>query len=286
MTCGYSSLYLIPSYKCNLHCVHCNIRDIVSVENHEAFISSVGLHAGGCDNVILFGGEPLLLGKERIEEIFKAAGAKPNSFSISTNLLGYEKSGIGGFVASNKIRIGTSWNPTRFDTFEFETWFETIRKVTMQGVSVTILITLTDDLFSSNVSRLLDMCDELDPSVFRGVKFEPYVPSAESEKVSHMRIQNADKWLVDITSHWKYKFSNIIADEYRSSGNFQFCSSVHTILPDGSVIQDCPMHYVKDSMLSCDKCIKCKYRDVCRPCRKQPCCSFFSGLYEYLKSER
>lgn len=87
---------------------------------------------------------------------------------------------------------------------------------------VTVLITLTYDLFSSRIYDVLqDLC-RYDTAYFDGVKFEPYVKSTTD------LVEVADKWLVDMYSNWKYQYRNIIADEYKA-GNVHLCKNIWTI---------------------------------------------------------
>lgn len=270
-----TTTYLIPTRRCNLSCGHCDISKTWTCEDISEFMDSFRKLA--CKNCILFGGEPLLLKRDTFDEIVDSGKVS----SISSNLLLLD-SHVTRKLAENGISVATSWNYSRFrDGNELDAWFLNIVKLLENGIYVTILITLTEDLCFSAESKtiffqVLDrisgiMDDERLMGNLRGVRFEPFVQS------THELIMKADALMVEVY-HRNYKFINILADDYKR-GNIHNCAEIYTLMEDGRLINSCP-HEVNDNIL--EECLSCKYSKVCKPCKKQNVCTFFKRFFEVL----
>ena len=218
---------------------------------------------------VLFGGEPFMLDADSLKMLFSKIAIS----SVSTNLLKLDKYKL-QLLKDNQTSIATSWNPSRFTEQQYLSWLDKVQMAINAKLHVTVLITLTYDLFSSRICDVLqDLC-KYDTTYFDGVKFEPYVKSTAD------LVEAADKWLVDLYSNWKYQYKNIIADEYKV-GNMHLCKNIWTIQPNGNIVHSCPA-VERDNILY--NCLKCKYNKVCRPCMKQDVCTFFKKLYQKVKS--
>lgn len=268
-----SIVYLVPTRKCNLTCAHCDISRCHDEEDNARFMEA--FREIGCDNCILFGGEPLLLERPMLDELLCSGKVR----SISTNLLLLDTHVLDKLV-ENGVSVATSWNRVRFhDDGQFEQWLCNIGKLLENSINVTILITLTEDLVDSTEStkmffRVLDRLSDLvdtrpDKDHFKGVRFEPFVQSTEE------LIKNMDELMVDVYRRG-YKFTNILAEDYKC-GNIHNCSEIRTLIPNGHLVRSCP-HNITDCILK--ECLTCKYSKVCKPCKKQKVCTFFRKFFE------
>lgn len=261
-----SQLYLIPTNNCNLHCRHCKQCQEKYEEDHQKFLAV----AKKCkfEEGIIFGGEPLLANYDFVNSLCQLKNVK----SISTNLLLLDECHLKTF-RDNNLDVATSWNPTRFTKMQTSTWISNIKQVKQNGLRLTVLITITEDLLSST-DKVFDLLNQLESIGQMSIKFEPYVPS------SYSLIEQADKWLVDISRKWKWpSLENDIFLRY-ATGNIFICKDIWSLYPDGTLQNSCPTG--KDRVVL-GECFHCQYANVCKPCNKQKVCSFFKRLYEYAR---
>lgn len=263
-------LYAIPTYKCNLSCRHCFIKNYKSEENFDLFLNT--LKSINSEIRILFGGEPLLLSDDKFQKILNTATFQ----SISSNLLLLNENKI-NLLKKYKIDVATSWNTYRFQNIEqINLWFKNLNLCVQNKIYVTLLVTLTESLFQ-NLSEFNFILNKLDSEIgrneyFQGIKFETYIPADEK------LINKADNQLIEFYKNWKYKFINITAEQYKS-GNINNCKNIVTVLPNGEIDYSCPERGNKYFL---NKCLNCKYIIICKPCIKQKVCTFYKNFYNYL----
>ena len=260
-----SNLYIIPTYSCNLNCQHCEIhKNHIDIDQHKFLNTFAELEY---EYGILFGGEPLL--SKYLPEIL----ATNHIESISTNLLLLTEQHI-QLIKQYRLDVSTSWNPTRFKSDEFELWLKNIQILLQHDIHITVLITLTSDLFKSNIKYVLDRLECLG---YIDIKFETYVPANDQ------LISQADDWLVEITKNWKWqKLKNILAIDYRL-GNIHLCRNIWTLEPNGNLKNSCPTTSTNRNL---DICCRCKYVQVCKPCQKQSVCTFYQKFYEFVMESK
>lgn len=80
------TVYVCPTYSCNLKCKHCSIRKQQIVTDIEAIVNASKKFSGS--EFVLFGGEPFMLDADSLKTLF----SKIDISSISTNLLNMDKS--------------------------------------------------------------------------------------------------------------------------------------------------------------------------------------------------
>lgn len=261
------TVYLCPTYACNLNCSHCSIKNQRITTDIDAIVETSKRFNGS--EFVLFGGEPLTLDISLLRQLFDNIDIT----SVSTNLLSMSQLQF-QLLKEHHVDIATSWNPNRFNSLQYRSWLSKIDETLAAQLHTTVLITLTHDLFQSNINDVLQDLSRFNCDYFDGVKFEPYVQSTLS------LVEEADKWLVDQYVNWHYPYRNVIADDYRN-GNMHFCKNIWTIQPDGNAINSCP---ATEKSVFLNNCLSCKYNKVCRPCIKQNVCTFFKELYKKVKS--
>lgn len=258
-----STLYLVPTYHCNLNCRHCSVRTQAIKYDEDKFIDVFKQQQYA--KAILFGGEPLSLNNNKIKHILESNTVN----SISTNLLLLDDIKL-QLIKENKLDVATSWNPNRFNNNQYYQWLKNIAILLDNSIKVTVLITLTEDLFKSNIKNVLEDLDIISNSYFIGVQFEQFVQSTTQ------LVELADDFMVQMYDNWNYKFDNLIALKYKD-GNLNFCNSIMTLLPNGELKSGCPQ--VEKSQIL-NNCFECKYNKVCKPCVKQTNCTFLKRFYQ------
>lgn len=264
----YDKVYLIPSYKCNLNCPHCDIHNIKEIFNEDNFFTI--LKQIESKEVILFGGEPLLN-----KQIFKRCIETNKITSISTNLLLLDEEYI-ELIKKYKINIATSWNPKRFSELEYHIWKEKLKLLSKNHLSCTVLITLTQDLFDYDDTDLTMIFQEIDnTSAVDGIQFEHLVDN----KMPSNFHQKADEWLCKWYYKWNFKIKNITFEQIN---NWCFdCSKVYTLKPSGNLVKGCPQF---SKAIICEDCLTCSLSNICKPCSLQQNCSFPKGLYDLINN--
>lgn len=263
------TLYVIPSFKCNLNCPHCEIHKKQDDFNEELFFNK--LEQTDCEQVILFGGEPLF-NKNRFKKCLET-----NKFtSISSNLLLMNDENL-NLIKKYNLSIATSWNPQRFNDLEFSIWQGQLKALAKNDMHCIILITLTEDLLSYDMDKLLQMFEYWDNiKSVDGILFEHLV-DYNMKKDLHQR---ADEWLCKLYDKWTFKFENIIVNRL-NNWNCD-CHNVYTLFPNGKLLNICPQyemtHIVND-------CYTCSLVNKCRPCKLQHLCSFPKQLYKKVNNE-
>ena len=251
------TLYAIPSYKCNLNCPHC---EVSNQEFDESFMLFMGeLQAAEAENIVLFGGEPLI-NKRCLWEILKLG--KVNT--ISTNLTLWEP-GLEDIFKQANVSIATSWNPHRFSVTQYKKWLRAIGALTSKDVPVRVLITLTRDLFEMDMQDVLDIFMDMEKAGADEFLFEHYVGENECN-------EEADEWLCRFhdESIGNIKMTNLIEERLT---NWQCnCDDVWTLEPSGELRKGCPQ--LASGVHVVNECLYCDKVGYCRPCVLQRTCSY------------
>lgn len=277
-------VYLIPSYRCNLNCPHCQIAT-TSNEDFSAFLKAYETINSDIKNqndisYILFGGEPLLNGYDKIKQLidFGKKLNKPICTTTSNLLLLDDK--ILDLLLENNIIIGTSWNPHRFTAEQEELWFKNIQKIADRKTNVALFVTLTYDLFRSNFPNILDKLEKI--GNVASVTLNPYIPGSDKLR------EETDKYLCYLDDIWRWKIRFLLRENYQnilSQDLINICHSclgVKTIEPNGNIKSGCAHEGNEHGIF--EKCFDCKYKSLClhAKCPKQPVCNFFDKFYEQI----
>ena len=265
----YDKVYLIPSYKCNLNCPHCDIHKIKESFNEDNFFHI--LNQIESKEMILFGGEPLLN-----KDVFKKCLQTNKITSVSSNLLLLDDEYI-SLIKDYNLALATSWNPHRFNDEQYQLWLNNLKILSKNNLSCIVLITLTQDLFDYDVKKLTAIFQEIDnTSAVDGIQFEHLV----DETLPSEFHTKADKWLCEWYNRWNFKIKNITFEQVN---NWCFnCSNVYTLKPTGVLAKGCPQ-FTKATY--CHECLNCQLSKICRPCSLQHICSFPKGLYNLINND-
>ena len=264
-------VYVIPSYKCNLNCPHCNIHLKEDTLNKEQFLQT--LMDFDADHKVLFGGEPTL-DKPLLREILATGEIN----SISTNLVKLDKELIKLFKIYN-LDIATSWNPHRFTPNQYKAWLDNLRWLSNKDLSCLVLITLTEDLLAYNYEdfkKMLDVWNKI-PAIF-GVKFE-YLVDPQAKPDLNFR---ADKWLCKLYKDWRWSFTFYNVKDIKE-GYICDCSEVYTLPPSGIIQKGCPNFYNFNII---EECLSCPLAGICKPCPLQRNCAFPKELYKLISGDK
>lgn len=252
-------IYALITTNCNLSCPHCDIKNNLDGYNEELFINT--LDSLDCE-IILFGGE-ITVHQDRLFDIVnrdnifnKVTSATTNLIILNDELLSlYKKIG----------RIATSWNPNRFNENEYNIWKHNLDILEDQDINISILITLTYDLFDIPIDTFLDIVKEWNENSIHGIKFEYLV----DEDLTSEYYDIADEWLCKIYEKWDFKFPMINANQIN---NYYYdCSNKYTLWPNGNLEHGCP-HHLKPTIP--DECYSCDRAHICKPCQLQHHCSY------------
>lgn len=264
----YNKVYIIPSYKCNLNCPHCDIHNFKDEFNEDKFFNV--LNKIESNEIILFGGEPLLN-----KNIFNKCINTNKITSISTNLLLINEEYIES-IKKHNINIATSWNPKRFNELEYQIWKQKLKLLKKYNLSCIVLITLTQDLFDLDLNSFKLILKEIDETeAVDGIQFEHLVDNNLNSSFH----QKADEWLCQWFNNWNYKMENMI--EHQINHWCHDCSKIFTLKPSGQLIKGCPQY---TNAIICEECYTCNLAKICRPCMLQKTCSFPKRLYELINT--
>lgn len=264
------SIYIVPTWHCNLHCPHCFVHTYKDDYNKEAFFESLKqLKEKYIDeHFVLHGGEPTLY-KDRYYEILDSGYIN----SICSNLIVDDE--IINDLNHRDIDIATSWNPNRFNIVTYNIWLSNIGRLKNKPL---ILITIDQDLIKFNKFKLLSIMNELYMRGVREVLFEPLVDNSLDDTFQH----RADMYLCDIHKLWKeYKIPVKSLIEEQILDWDMRCDS-KTLYPNGEVKRGCILGDECHKIL--DKCLHCQFAKVCKPCVLHNRCSFYPEFYKMMKN--
>jgi sulfatase maturation enzyme AslB (radical SAM superfamily) len=232
--------------------------------NEEKFFENYRKLSG---EIILFGGEPLL----NFERVRQLLSSNRNVVTISSNMLLWNDAYKELLSNYPNIEIASSWNPFRFTEEQYKLWLKNIK----DSARVTnINITLTKDLFEYDWTAFIRVLQDLDSiDCIKYISFEPLVPDYDSYA--------GDVFLCKCYDIFK---SLRIQIDLRKIFGKKYCKGIQTLLPSGSIINDCPQWYVQNHTLL-KECFDCSLIRICKPCKKICACSFPKNFYDKLKNE-
>jgi len=250
------TLYAILTTHCNLSCSHCDIRNPNESYNEDKFLEQIRNFDG---TIILFGGEPTIY-MDRFTKVLDTG--KINS--ITTNLLIMDDYILSRY--KHYSSIGTSWNASRFTSEQYQLWLENIKILELNNIKCTVIITLTEDLMTGNVTEFLNMV-RLWGSEYKAIHailLEHVVADNPPEYYAM-----ADEWLCNVYKYWDIPISNRIIGKL---GNWlHACDEIMTLDPDGNIRQGCPHPY---RCYVPSECSTCDITHKCRPCQLQEYCTY------------
>lgn len=280
-------VYVIPSYNCNLHCPHCTIWKRKQEYNPSKIYECIkDLHN---TEVCLFGGEILLNDLDFLNKITNRLIDNKCNVIISSNLVTVREEE--NKIIENdlpydflkKVGVGTSYNPGRFNTLQFNNWISNLKKLRDKKIRYTIMVTLTSSLSKIDVKvfdELMNLNSYIDDPF---VKFDNFIGPLTDKDV-----EDIDNWLVNLYDSCKNKdlYSTFVEMKATIMGNNKWgytCNNVYTILPSGNLKAGCP-YYEKYQLK--DKCMECKYLEFCvGGCCIQPTCTFPKKLFKKIKED-
>ena len=266
------SIYIVPTWHCNLNCPHCVVHTQNDYFNENLFMSELlklkELYPD--ESFILHGGEPTLY-KNRYYTIMNTNVIN----SICSNLIIDQD--IIDDLNSRNISISTSWNPYRFDFITFNKWLNNIETLNNKPL---VLITIDKDLIDFDKEKLLKIILKLQEIGIQEILFEPLYDNNLDNSFQH----KADLFLCDTYGLWKEKkisIKNLITQQIL---NWDFRCNSKTLYPDGKVKRGCILGDECHKIL--DECLHCKFAKVCKPCVLHTRCSFYPKFYELIKGEQ
>lgn len=260
-------VYALITEQCNLSCPHCNIRMKDESFNANKFTRVLKDFNG---LIVIFGGEPTLHQDRLFDCIINIPEIRAKIQSISTNLIILNDELI---TLYEQLKfIASSWNPNRFTHSEYARWLTNINILEGHDVHVSVLVTLTEDLFTYGVDRFMSMISTWNHSVISDIRFEYLV----ADGLTKAYYEAADRWLCEVYSKWTCK----IPMDISNVKNWYFdCSETYTLYPDGTLVNRCPNHRYANVPV---ECYTCDRSDICRPCCLHDLCSFPKNLYRLI----
>ena len=160
-----------------------------------------------------------------------------NIDGMSTNLIKVNMEFIDFY---KKINISTSWNLNRFNKYQYELWLSNIKLLERHGISVGVLITLTDDLINSDIEEFMKFIKYLDVtySNIKAIDFEQVIDPPRSTQNFYIKV---DSWLCKIYKLWE-KYNISIYCSIFNELNFRWfdCGDIYTLYQDGTIFHRCP----------------------------------------------
>jgi sulfatase maturation enzyme AslB (radical SAM superfamily) len=265
--------YVVPSWKCNLNCSHCTVKNQQYDENEEKFINTIieqsKLYPEA--DFVLHGGEPTVNKKLFVKCL------KTNVItSITTNLI-FSDEEIIELINNYDLSVSTSWNAKRFLSNKlFNLWIENIKKLKNKPL---ILITLDKDLINMDQKDVIETIKHFEN--IDEILFECLVDNNLGDDFQN----KVDDWLCELDKQWieqGIKIKNSIKEKIL---NWNFNCNTKTILPNGELQEKCILAS-QNKQYFLKKCLTCKYNKVCIPCKLHDRCSFLPKFYERVLNEK
>lgn len=265
-------IFIVPSWKCNLNCTHCPVKNQPDNRNLDKFLDSLNnlqkkyVNA----NFILHGGEPTY-NKLLLKELL----SKDIITSICTNLIIQDQEII-DYINNANISISTSWNVNRFvnNLQLYSLWLNNISKLKQKPL---ILFTLDKDIINIPIKEFINyLLDIQNTNNVSEILFECLVDNSVSEDFQ----DKCDIWLCNLYDELHSKSSIItlknLIEEQILNWNFN-CNAI-TLLPSGDIRSGCIIGETCKQVLN--KCLTCSLAKICRPCPLHTRCSFFPKFYK------
>lgn len=263
------TVYVIPSWACNLNCPHCFVKNQPDNYNEELFINALQQLKiqYPTANFTLHGGEPTF-NKNRLKTIL----SQNIITSITTNCITTDLE-IYDWINKQDLAVATSWNTNRFITDDiFKVWLSNIKQLKKDPL---LLITLDKDLISLPLEVFFNKLYKIQDAGVIDILFECLVDNTLDDSFQ----TRVDEWLCEFhnrlhTDYVDLKINSLIETQIL---NWDFRCNSKTLLPNGIVRDGCTMgnecNYILNECLGCDKA------NVCKPCVLHTRCSFFPKFY-------
>lgn len=267
------TFYVVPSWKCNLNCSHCTVKNQQYNVNHDKFFNTLLEQKKKHPNAefVLHGGEPTF-----DKNLFVDILSTDVITSVTTNLIFKDKEII-SLINDYDLDIATSWNPKRFSSERLlNNWLDNLKSL---NKSPLLLITLDKDVVHIHPKQFIETLRSF--TNIKEVLFECLIDNSLDDNFQDI----VDSWLCSVDEEWlsqHFYMKNLIRDQILQ---WNFNCNTKTILPDGKIQEKCifAKNY-KPKFLK--KCIDCKYNKHCIPCKLHNRCSFFPKFYERIVNEK
>lgn len=265
--------YVVPSWKCNLNCSHCTVKNRPYKEDSEKLLHTIIEQSKLYPNAefALHGGEPTV-NKNLFVKILETGIIT----GITTNLIINDQEII-DLINEYDIGTSTSWNAKRFSNEQlFNLWKENIKKLKRKPL---VLITLDKDLIKMNQSEVINIIESFEN--VDEILFECLLDNTLKDEFQ----DTVDEWLCELDKQWiakKVSKVNLIRSQIL---NWNFNCNTKTILPNGEIRDKCILA-TDNKQHFLQKCLNCKYNKICIPCRLHSRCSFFPKFYERVLNEK
>ena len=266
------SIYVVPTWHCNLHCPHCFVSNQSENSNFDLFLTKLKQLKQDYPNAafILHGGEPTLF-QDKYFEILNTGIIT----SMCSNLV--VKTNIIDDLNTRNLSIATSWNPNRFSANPFikVAWLGNIERLNTKPL---ILITLDQDLLKYDIKDFIELLHEFENRGIKEVLFEPLVDNSLDDNFQN----KVDEWLCNTYDIWRknnIKIRNKIEEQIL---HWDFRCDSLTLEPNGLIRKGCILGNECNKIL--DKCLTCNLAKICKPCVLHKRCSFYPKFYEKVKN--
>lgn len=258
----FKAIYIKPTEKCNLDCLHCFISNERKKSNNFLSIDDIKKIGKkiikGTKNleIIWHGGEPTLMGKSYISSAVRLLNsiAEKNGVhlkhSLQTNLTLVDESWHEILKDYFESRVGTSYDPDMRFLQDTE-WEKNIEKLKQSNIHVSVTLTMTKPLAKKGAKYLLNLLMEIGCPTYHLERFTPRGEGAQ--RVDEYYLNSADfyNYLHDLALEYKnysksFFLSPFSAMKREMSFNTgigcwqgQCLTDVLTVNPDGFV-SSCP----------------------------------------------
>lgn len=255
-------LYALLTQHCNLSCPYCDIKDLDEDFNRDLFMKQLKEFDG---DIILFGGEPTLYQDRLFDIYYSDPEINRKIITITSNLMVVNDKLLTFFQILGKL--GTSWNPSRFNKIEYNQWLTNINIIheRVPDIKIMVLVTMVDELLNLSADEFLDIIKDWNSDILSAINFEYYVGETSTPEY----FERCDNWLCEIYKKWNSKIELI--NIKRVSNWWEDCSEIYSLFPNGEIRKGCP-HSLKPRVPI--ECYSCERVDICKPCQLQSYCSF------------
>lgn len=252
-------VYALLTRQCNLSCPHCDIRSIEDNFNRDKFMEQLKQFDG---RIVLFGGEPTLHQDRLMDIYYSNEDIRKKIDTISTNLINMNDEIIK--LIKDIGSIGTSWNPHRFTDEQYKIWLRHLDVLADNDIVTIVLVTLTDDLFQIEPSDFIKMVKTWNSKSIDYIRFESLV----ADNLTPEHYEKADNWLCELYKQWD---CDIKIETFSLYSWYYDCNGVYTLLPDGTLLNQCPNYRPASTPI---ECYSCDRANKCRPCMLQDYCNY------------
>lgn len=270
---GRIVLYIKPTDRCNIRCLHCFIPDsrkgqiaVLQLDHIKTIASKLSAIEAPEIRVVWHGGEPTLAGidffrgsKEALETSFNGKNARL-SHSLQSNIIGLDESWVPLIHDMFSGRIGTSFDPEirllhgSYEKFK-KKWFSNLEMLRKGKVYLSVNITITKPVVEKGVEYLFSLFDEIGVREYHLERFTPRGVGKVNSDLLYLADREFYGFLTEVAERYlkgKYMkeidyylspinsfYLNIPEETGSSCWGGKCMETALTINPDGSV-SNCP----------------------------------------------